>query len=188
MHSQHITETITMEFLWPSKNTCTPLFQGLPKTHKPNCPLRPIVSECDDPTDHLSSYIIHFIQPLANNLPSYIIDTKHFLNLIEKHLSFPTNAFLVTVDVTSLYTNIPHDDGIAAIIQSTEEYKHLLPTNCPPPRVQSSISSLNIALSISWTYTSTNFLTLPRGQGWLLPVPIFSWVKKNGPSSWYSFT
>jgi hypothetical protein len=31
-----------------------------------------------------------------------------------ENLTIPENATLVTMDVTSLYTNIPHDDGIAA--------------------------------------------------------------------------
>ena len=28
-----------------------------------------------------------------------------------------------------------HDEGIAAVIHFMEEYKHLLPTNCPPPHI-----------------------------------------------------
>ena len=31
-----------------------------------------------------------------------------------ENLAIPENTTLVTMDVTSLYTNIPHDDGIAA--------------------------------------------------------------------------
>ena len=119
IHSQHIIDKATKEFLLPPKNTRTPLFYGLPKIHKPGCPLRPIVSGCDGPTDHLSAYVTHFIQPLASNLPSHIKDTKHFLNLIEKLPPLPPNALLVTADVTSLYTNIPHEEGIAAVIHTS---------------------------------------------------------------------
>ena len=57
MHCQHIIDTTTMEFLPLPRNTCIPLFYGLPKTHKPNCPLCIVVSGCDGPTDNLSSYI-----------------------------------------------------------------------------------------------------------------------------------
>jgi hypothetical protein len=31
-----------------------------------------------------------------------------------KNLAIPENTTLVTMDVTSVYTNIPHDDEIAA--------------------------------------------------------------------------
>ena len=135
VHSQQIIDMATKEFLLPHKNTHTLLFYGLPKTHKPGCPLRPIVSGCDGPTDHISTYVTHFIQPLASNLPSHVKDIKHFLNLIKKLPPLPADVFLVTADVTSLYTNIPHHEGIAAVIYFMEEYKHLLPTNCPPPHM-----------------------------------------------------
>ena len=120
MHSQHIIDKATMEFLLPPKNTRTPLFYGLSKIHKPECPLRPIVSGYDGPTDHLSAYITHFIQPLASNLPSHIKDTKNFFNLIEKLPPLLSNVLLVTADMTSLYTNIPHEEGIAAVIHFME--------------------------------------------------------------------
>ena len=49
MLSQHIIDKATKEFLLPPRNARTPLFYGLPKIHKPGCPLRPIVSGCDGP-------------------------------------------------------------------------------------------------------------------------------------------
>ena len=65
----------------------------------------------------------------------HIKDTKHFLNFIEEFPPLPPNALLVTADVTSLYTNIPHKVGIEAVLHFMEEYKHLLPTNCPPTHI-----------------------------------------------------
>ena len=124
-----------MEFLRSPRNTHTALFYGLSNIHKPNCSLRAIASVCDGATDHLSSYITYFIQPLANNLPSHIKDTKHFLNLIEKCPPLPNDALLVTADITSLYTNIPHDNGIAVVIHFMEKYKHILPINFPPSHI-----------------------------------------------------
>ena len=121
IHSQHIIDKATKEFLLPPKNTRTPRFYGRPKIHKPRCPLRPIVSGCDGATDHLSAYFTHFIQPLASNLPSHVKDTKHFLILVEKLPPLPPNALLVTADVTSLYTNISHEEGTAAVIHFMEE-------------------------------------------------------------------
>ena len=61
IHSQHIIDKTTKEFLVPPKNTQTPLFYWVPKIHKPGCPLRSIASGFDGPTDHLSTYITHFI-------------------------------------------------------------------------------------------------------------------------------
>ena len=93
-----------MEYLLPPRNARTLLFYGIPNIHKPNCRLCPILNRCDDPSDYLSPYITHCTQPLANNLLSQIKNTKHFLNLIENLPLLLTNAFLVTVDVTSRVT------------------------------------------------------------------------------------
>ena len=65
--------------------------------------IRPIVSGCHGPTDHLSAYVTHFIQPLVRNLPSHVKDTKHFLNFIEKLPPLPPNASLVTADDTQTF-------------------------------------------------------------------------------------
>ena len=44
-------------------------------------------------------------------LPSYLRDSSHLLNII-RHLKVPPGSILATLDVTSLYTNIPNDEGI----------------------------------------------------------------------------
>ena len=41
-------------------------------------------------------------------------DTSDYIAKIHNFKRIPQNAFLVTLDVTSLYSNIPHDDGIKA--------------------------------------------------------------------------
>ena len=46
--------------------------------------------------------------------------TTDYLKKME-NLTIPENATLVTMDVTSLYTNIPHDDGIAACRKIREQ-------------------------------------------------------------------
>ena len=48
------------------------------------------------------------------SLPSYVKDTSDFITKIHNLKGIPQNAFLVTLDVTSLYSNIPHDDGVKA--------------------------------------------------------------------------
>ena len=100
LHNTHQIDDKTRHHLTPPKPVRTPLFYGLPKVHKPNIPLRPIVSACDSPTDQLWSYVTHFKQPLVEILPSYIQDRKHFLQLFELLPLLPENAILVTADIT----------------------------------------------------------------------------------------
>ena len=57
-------------------------------------------------------------------MPSYIKDTGHFLNIIET-IEIEEEDLPVTVDVSSLYTNIRHQDRITAL-------KHWLIENGTP--------------------------------------------------------
>ena len=172
-----------MEFLMPPKNTRTPLLYGLTKIHKPNCPLHPAVSGCDGPTDHLSAYITHFIEPLASHLPSHIKDTKHFLNRTEKLPHLPSNALLVIADVTSLYTNIPHEEGIAAVVHLMKKYRNLVSTNCPPPHTVCVMLDfiLKHTISNSWARIYTKSLAPSWELGWLSPMLTYSWARRNAP-------
>lgn len=133
LHHTHKIDEKTFEFLTPPNPARTPLFYGLPKVHKPGIPLRPIVSACDSPTDNISKYVTYFIQPLAEQLPSYIKDTKHFLEHLNSLPPLPPNAILVTADVTSLYTNIPHEEGIEAVLHYMRIHKNIIPSPSPSP-------------------------------------------------------
>ena len=59
-------------------------------------------------------------------VPSYIRDSKHFLQLRE-------NATLVTVDVTSFYTNIPHEEGVESVLHYMKLHADTLPPGAPSP-------------------------------------------------------
>ncbi|XP_065671740.1 uncharacterized protein LOC136089616 [Hydra vulgaris] len=115
MFLHHMIDKKTSEFLRPKMPLRTPLFYGLPKIHKIGIPLRPIVSGCDGPIDNLSFFITEFIQPVAEQLPTYFKDTTHLLKLLQSHVLETNNYILVTADVISLYTNIPHREGIDAV-------------------------------------------------------------------------
>ena len=94
---------------------CTPIMYFLPKIHKPNNPGRPIVSACGCPTEIISSYLDHVMAPLVRNLPSYIKDTKHALQILNNIHFHGNHKFIFTMDVKSLYTVIPHHDGLKAL-------------------------------------------------------------------------
>ena len=62
----------------------------------------------------MSAFVDHWLQPYVKQLPSYIQDSTEFINLIEK-TKLPENCLLASIDVSSLYTNIPHSDGLESI-------------------------------------------------------------------------
>ena len=111
----------TLKYLLPPSPPRIPIFYLLPKIHKPNNPGRPIISGCDSPADRLSSFIDTHLKPLCSSLPSYIKDTNHFLQTIFNITTpLPPNTILATIDVKSLYTNIPHDEGIRATLEALD--------------------------------------------------------------------
>ena len=59
-------------------------------------------------------YVDRELQPLLANIPSYIKDTTDFFNKLSRFNNLPDNTILVTLDVTALYSNIPHNDCIGA--------------------------------------------------------------------------
>ena len=92
-----------------------PVRYFLPKIHKPSNPGRPIVSACSRPTELISSFLDHVMVPLVKDLPSYIKDTKHALQIFQNIRFNNSHKFIFTMDVESSYTVTPHHDGLRAL-------------------------------------------------------------------------
>ena len=104
-----------------------PIFYSLTKIHKSLPVGRPIISGCQGPTERILSFVDHLLQPIAQKQTSYLKDTTDFINFIEK-TQVSHETILVSMDVTSLYTNIPQEEGITIVCQAYEKYHN----NNPP--------------------------------------------------------
>ena len=91
------------------------------RTNKPTPVGRPIISGCDGPTERISSFVDYILQPIAKTQKSYLKDTTDFINFIEM-TKVPENTILVSMDVTSLYTNIPQEEGINTVCKTYEAF------------------------------------------------------------------
>ena len=89
-------------------------FKILPKVHKSPMVGRPIVASTRYFTTPASRFVDYSLAPFLPSIPSYIKDSSDFIRQLS-HLSIDSNSFIVTADVTSLYTNIPIRDCIVAI-------------------------------------------------------------------------
>ena len=94
----------------------TQQFYLLPKFHKDmnNPPGSPIVSGSEGPTEKISQFVDHFIQPHVPLSESYTRDSTHMVNILNNFSTFP-DVLLCTLDITSLYMNIPHNEGTQSI-------------------------------------------------------------------------
>ena len=103
-----------------NKTPRIPSFYMLPKIHKPNNPGRPIVNGIGSITEKISAYVDQEIRHLVPNIPSYLKDTSHLIQILLGKILAPRDI-LVTIDVKSLYTNIPHNEGIQVLNRTLEE-------------------------------------------------------------------
>ena len=95
----------------------TPRFYFLPKIHKKVVKGRPIVSGNNSPTEKISAFVDEHLKGFVKEIPSYVRDTSDFIKKVE---AYHTNSdyYLVTMDVSSLYTNIPNHEGITAVYRT----------------------------------------------------------------------
>ena len=88
-------------------------------------PSRPIVAGPNPPTHRLSTFLDIILRPLTEIVKSYVRDDLDFLHHLPKNIDF--DSIFISLDVTSLYTNITHDRGIEAISYWIDQYpSHLV--------------------------------------------------------------
>ena len=107
----------------PSGSRTAELY-GLPKTHKPNAPLRPILSSCGDPIDKLAWLLERIITQLLAFVPAHLTNTQDYLHRIRTQFprGLPAGSIVFSVDVANLYGNIPTSEAIEATMRLIERH------------------------------------------------------------------
>ena len=131
LHQGGYIDKMTFKWLLQTPNPPRiPVFYTLTKIHKPTLVGRPIISGNDGPTEQMSAFVDSLLQPIAKSQQSYLKDTTDFINFIER-TELPEETFLVSLDVTSLYTNIPQQEGINTICRANGNfYGDKIPIPC----------------------------------------------------------
>ena len=101
----------------------TPEFHLLAKIHKANNPGRPVISSVNCHTSRISEFVDYHLEPEIKKLKSYVKDTADFNKKIEAIDHVSDDSYLVSLDVRSLYINIPHKEGIEAVKQKLKKSK-----------------------------------------------------------------
>ena len=118
----------------------------VPTIHKPQRPppARPICNTISSATTNISEWVDDQLQPLVTKLPSYLKDDNDFLrklNDLNSNHTLPPGTLLVTWDVKSLYTNIPHEGG-------TKACNHFMTLdNFPDNKIQTILSFIKLVLT-----------------------------------------
>ena len=134
----------------------------LKKMHKNPMSIRPIVSTTNSATANLAEFLDFYLQPIMKQLPAYLKDTTQFIQEITD-LSIHNNTWLVTVDVKSLYTNIPNEQGIQACYQAWLE-QETKDSQQPPAETLKQL--LELVLSSTYSSSTTNTTHNYSAQPW----------------------
>ena len=107
----------TYEFLYPS-GTNLGILYGLPKVHKANLPIRPILSAVNTPNYLLAKYLVPNLTPLTKNDFTVHSSFEFAKEIVEMNAQ---GLHMASFDVTSLFTNIPLQETIDIIISEIFE-------------------------------------------------------------------
>ena len=91
-----------------------PQMYGLPKIHKPDIPLRPIVSAIGSPTYLLAKMLAGILAPLAGKTDTFVKNSSHFADMV-KNIDLHQEDTLISFDVTSLFTKVPIEEALQVI-------------------------------------------------------------------------
>ena len=93
--NRHLKEKMEEQFR--KSNPKNPRMYPLPKIQKPANPGRPVVSSIGCHTERISKYVDHHLQPLNQNMESYVKDTTDFRKKLENIPEIPEEAIFVTM-------------------------------------------------------------------------------------------
>ncbi|XP_064098125.1 uncharacterized protein LOC135209357 [Macrobrachium nipponense] len=88
------------------------IMYGLPKVHKTDVPIRPILSSNNTANYNLAKFLVPILEPLAKG-PYTLTCSADFKDEIIKQDS---DLFMVSLDVESLFTNVPVGETIQIIL------------------------------------------------------------------------
>jgi hypothetical protein len=109
-------KAIPRDLYWKIKPQAdqVPRAYGLPKVHKANRPLRPIVASMGTITYRVAKYLASVLSPLVGKTNHFILNSEDFTKKIAD-LSVPPGQVLISYDVSSLFTCIPTQDALSVI-------------------------------------------------------------------------
>ena len=108
------------------KNTRLPEFYGLPKIHKQDTPLRPVVAAYNGPLTPVSIFLERVLHQLLKFVPAHMENTAAALRSVKSFVDLTVldGMIIVTMDVVALYPSIPIDEGISAVIEKLTQHEN----------------------------------------------------------------
>ena len=96
------------------------------KITKKDLPLRSVVGACDGPTTGISIVLERILHQLLPYVTANLLNTAESLKDIETKclgLRTPADTVLVTMDVVVVYTSIPINEGVEAVMEILQTHQ-----------------------------------------------------------------
>ena len=157
-----------------------PKFYGLPKIHKPDTPLRPIVSSCRSVTYGVAKELAKILKPLVGKTSHHISSTQAFVEQV-KYIILAPGECLSSYDVSALFTLVPVDP-VLNIIRDLLENDHTLKDRTVLA-VNDIILLLKFCLKDTYFSFWDQFYEQVEGVAWVSPVSSiaanFIWILRT---------
>ena len=144
-----------------------PTFCGLSTIHKPNTPLRPIVSSRDSVTYGVAKVLTKILKPLVGRSPYHIHSVKDFMER-ESKIIFKTGECPNSYDVIAVFTSAPADPALNIIQRLLEQVT--LPYNRTVLLVENIIQLLGFCLHNTYFSFQGQFYNQVEGAAMGSPV------------------
>ncbi|KAJ4437230.1 hypothetical protein ANN_17365 [Periplaneta americana] len=145
-----------------------PHLYGLPKVHKQDVPLRPIVSSIGSPCHALARFLCKTLTHLIGKMSSYVKNSRHFVDII-RNTSVDMHDTLVSFDVVSLFTNVPVDEALSIVRRKLEADNNI--SSSTQLSIESVMELLDICLKT--TYFVFNNRLFQQNEGMAMGSPPF---------------
>ena len=103
-------DSVTYKSMYPT-GCVPPKFHRHPKIHKPDIPLRLIVSSCGSVTYGVATELTKILKSLVGKSSHHINSTQDFVEQI-KCITLAPGACLSSYDVSALFTSVPVDPAL----------------------------------------------------------------------------
>ncbi|XP_072023437.1 uncharacterized protein [Amphiura filiformis] len=151
--------------LYPT-TAVVPKFYGLPKVHKPSCPLRPIVASRGSITYDTAKFVANILSPLVGKSERHLQNSEDLVNKMSKFTLGPDEC-LVSFDVTALFTCVPVDESLEIVKELLSADTALdSRTDLSPQQITDLLST---CLKLLTSSTTTSFMFNARVRRWAPP-------------------
>ena len=140
----------TYKKMYPT-GASSPKLYGLPKIHKKDIPLRPIVSSQGSVSCGVPKELARILKPLTGNNNHQVLNSKEFADDIKK-IKLEEGECIMSYDVAALFTSIPVKSALEVVKKKLEQDTEL--------HQRTTMSTQNIMDLLEFCLCNTYFLFL----------------------------